>query len=135
MPLTTTRTPRETVDQLLHATVSETPGDMADCYAPQVIIEMPFAVDALFPPRIDTTREDLRARFNAGAATRRYKTLSNVTIHETADPEVVIAEYELHGERTATGEPFCLRFAMVITTPSQAPAFWASCPNFISALS
>jgi uncharacterized protein len=112
----TTRSPRQTVEQLLSATVSATPGDMADCYAPQVVIEMPFAVDALYPSRIETTREELRSRFQAGTAIRRYKTLHNVTIHQTADPEVIIAEYELHGEMTGTGEPFSARYAMVITT-------------------
>ena len=114
MPLAT-RSPRQTVEQLLEAAVSPAPGDMADCYAPEVVIEMPFAVDALYPPRIATTREELRARFRAGTAMRRYKALRNVTIHETSDPEVIIAEYELHGEMTATGEPFSARYAMVIT--------------------
>jgi ketosteroid isomerase-like protein len=88
---------------------------MADCYAPEVVIEMPFAVAAMYPPRIETSREELRARYKAGTAIRRYTSLDNVTIHETADPEVIIAEYELHGEMTGTGEPFSVRYAMVIT--------------------
>jgi hypothetical protein len=88
---------------------------MADCYAPEVVIEMPFAVDALYPPLIETTREELRTRFQAGTTIRQYKALRNVTIHETADPEVIIAEYELHGELADTGEPFSVRYAMVIT--------------------
>src|ERR1700752_3511157 len=95
-----TRTARETVEQFLHAAVSPAPGDMADCYAARVVIEMPFAGDALYPLRIDTTREELRARFQAGAATRRYKSLHAVTIHETSDPVGIDAEYELHGETT-----------------------------------
>jgi ketosteroid isomerase-like protein len=110
-----TRSPRQTVEQLLEAAVSPAPGDMADYYAPEVVIEMPFALDALYPPRIATTREELRARFQAGTAVRRYKALRNVTIHETTDPEVIIAEYELHGEMTGTSEPFSARYAMVIT--------------------
>jgi hypothetical protein len=109
------RSPRSTVEQLLRATLSTTPGDMADCYAPEVVIEMPFAVDALYPSRIQTTREELRARFQAGRASRRYTRLRHVTIHETADPEVIVAEYELDGEMTATGELFAVRFAMVLT--------------------
>ena len=35
-----TRSARETVEQFLRATVSAAPGDMADCYAPEVVIEM-----------------------------------------------------------------------------------------------
>jgi ketosteroid isomerase-like protein len=111
----TARTPRQTIEQLLRATVSTTTGDMADCYAPEVVIEMPFAVEGLYPPWTQATREELRARFQAGTATRRYTSLSNVTVHQTADPEVIVAEYELHGELTAMREPFSLRFAMVIT--------------------
>jgi uncharacterized protein len=110
-----TRSPRETVEQLMRAAVSATPGDMADCYADEVVIEIPFAVQALYPSRFETSREELRARYQAGTATRRYRSLSNVTIHETADPEVVVAEYELHGEMAGSGEAFSVRFAMVVT--------------------
>jgi hypothetical protein len=88
---------------------------MADCYAQHVVMEMPFAAAAVSPSRAETTREELRSRFQAGRAGRRYSSLSNVTIHETADPEVIVAEYELHGEMGATGEPFRMRFVMVVT--------------------
>jgi ketosteroid isomerase-like protein len=115
MPAATTASPRQTAERLLRAAISAEPGDMADCYAPAVVIEMPFAVAPLYPARIETTREELRARFSAGAAIRRYQRLSDVVIHETADPEVVIAGYELHGELLATAEPFSQRFAMVMT--------------------
>jgi ketosteroid isomerase-like protein len=50
-----------------------------------------------------------------GTASRRYKRLGEVVIHETTDPDVVIVEYELHGEFTETAEPFSLRFLMVLT--------------------
>lgn len=110
-----TRSSRGVVEQLLRAAVSATPGDMADCYAAEVVIEMPFAVEGLYPSRIETTREELRARFQAGTASRRYKSLANVTIHETTGPDVIIAEYELRGEMTGTGEPFSMRFVMVLT--------------------
>jgi uncharacterized protein len=109
------RSPRETVEQFLRAAVSATPGDMADCYAPEVVIEMPFAVEALYPSRVTSTREELRARFQAGTGSRRYTGLSDVAVHETADPEVIVAEYQLNGEMTGTGESFAIRFIMVIT--------------------
>ena len=110
-----TASPRQTVQRLLHAVVRPDPGDIADCYAPAVVIEMPFAAVPLYPARIETTREELRTRFRAGAAIRRYQRLSDVVIHDTADPEVVIAEYQLHGELTQAGEPFSQRFVMVMT--------------------
>jgi uncharacterized protein len=108
-------TPREIAERFLEAAVGEDPGDMADCYAPRFVIELPFAVPSVFPSRMESTREELRARLRAGAASRRYKRLGNVVIHETADPGIVIVEYELHGEFTETAEPFSLRFLMVLT--------------------
>jgi ketosteroid isomerase-like protein len=111
----TTASPRETAERFLRAAIGADPGDMADCYAPSVVIEMPFAVAPLIPARVETTREELRARLRAGAASRRYKRLGQVVVHETTDPDVVIVEYELHGEFTETAEPFSLRFLMVLT--------------------
>jgi ketosteroid isomerase-like protein len=106
---------RETVEQFLRAAVGGRPQDIADCYAEHVVIEMPFAVEALYPARIETTREQLRARFGAGAAIRTYTRLDKVKIHETADPETIIVEYELHGTMRATGEAFASRYLMVMT--------------------
>jgi ketosteroid isomerase-like protein len=107
--------PRATAERLLRAAVSEHPEDMADCYAENVVIEMPFAHEALYPARIATSREELRTRFGAGRAVRRYESLDHVVIHETADPEVIITEYELHGRLVATGRPFAQSYVMVMT--------------------
>ena len=76
---------------------------------------MPFAAAPLYPGRIHTTREQLRTRFKAGAAVRRYTRLSKVMIHQTPDPQVVIVEYQLHGRMVATGERFTLPFVLVMT--------------------
>ena len=105
---------RTMVERFLETTISERPGDLADFFAPTVVMEMPFAA-GLYPPRIDTTREQLRARFAAGASVRRYTGLDNVLIHQTTDPGTIIVEYELRGEMVATGEPFQLRYAMFMT--------------------
>jgi len=106
---------RVTVERFLDVTVSGRPGDLADFYAPSVVIEMPFATAALYPARIETTREELRQRFAAGASVRRYTDVDNVRIHETADPETVIAEYDLRGAMVGTGQAFRLTFVMVLT--------------------
>jgi uncharacterized protein len=109
-----TSSPRQTVDRFLNAVVSPTPGDMADCYADQVVIEMPFA-SGLAPGRLETTREEIRRRFAAGRAARHYAGLRDVRVHETADPDVIVLEYTLDGHRVADGEPFAMTFAMVLT--------------------
>lgn len=108
-------TARDTAERFLAATTGADPGDLADFYAPQVVIDMPFAPAVIYPARTETDREALRARFRAGAALRRYERVSDVRIHETADPEVVVTEYDLHGRLTATDEPFMLSFLMVMT--------------------
>ena len=105
---------REVAERLLAAAVSGHPEDMADCYGPDVVIEMPFSA-GLYPSRIETTREELRGRYAAGAAMRRYERLSGARVHETTDPAVVIAEYTLHGRMVADDSPFSMSFAMVMT--------------------
>ena len=80
-----THVSREIVERFLAAAVSERPEDMADCYAGRVVIEMPFTA-GLYPSRTEMTREQLRQRFAASAAVRRYERLADVRIHESADP-------------------------------------------------
>jgi ketosteroid isomerase-like protein len=108
-----TRSPRQTIERFLEAAVSPTPGDMADCYADRFVIEMPFA-EGLAPARMESTREELRARVSAGLASRRYTRAADVRIHETADPEVVVVEYRLEGEKAGDDESFSLPFIMVV---------------------
>jgi ketosteroid isomerase-like protein len=64
---------------------------------------------------VETGREELRARFAAGRTDRIYKEAGHVVIHETADPEVVIVEYDLHGERLERREEFTQSFVLVLT--------------------
>jgi ketosteroid isomerase-like protein len=104
-----------TVERFLQATIGEDPGAMADCYAPEVVIEMPFAPPGLYPSRVEIGREQLRERFRAGRAIRRYTALDNVHIHDTQHPEITVIEYGLSGVMTASGKPFSLAFVMVMT--------------------
>jgi len=106
--------PRQTIERFLQAAVSPNPGDMADCYAEQFVIEMPFA-GGLAPARAQTTREEFRAQVTAGLAARRYTRAIDVRIHETADPEVAVVEYTLEGHKVADQTPFSLAFVMVVT--------------------
>lgn len=106
--------PRETVARFLAAVVSPTPGDMADCYADRVVIEMPFAAGPI-PERLENTREEIRQRFAAGTAARRYTAVRDVRVHETADPDVLVIEYTLDGTRIADDGQFTMRFVMVLT--------------------
>ena len=106
--------PRPTVERFLRAAVSPDPGDMADCYADRFVIEMPFA-SGLGPERSEFTREEIRARFAAGAAVRRYTAVRDLRVHQTADPDVLVVEYRLDGTGAADGGQFSLAFVMVLT--------------------
>ena len=110
-----TARPAEIVDRFLRAMVSPDPGEMADLYAERVVIEMPFAPASLYPARIETGRDELRARFRAGRPSRVYTRVDHVAVHETADPEVVILEYDLHGELRPAGTAFAASFVMIMT--------------------
>ncbi|MEU5881079.1 nuclear transport factor 2 family protein [Spirillospora sp. NPDC047279] len=78
--------------------------DLADLYADDVVVEWPMA----HPPHPTTMtgRDGLVARTEV--ASRRPFELSahNVVVHETADPEVVIAEWDYRTRVTTTGHTF-----------------------------
>ncbi|WP_232292093.1 hypothetical protein [Frankia sp. QA3] len=70
--------------------------------APHGCIEWPFR-PAGVPARLDGPQE-IRAYFAAAAsAPVRWETFDDMVIHETADPEVVIVEYNARGRITTTG--------------------------------
>jgi ketosteroid isomerase-like protein len=63
-----------------------------------------------------TSREDLRRHFSAGAdttATVRFRPV-DVVVHETHDPEVIVAEFVYRGTVLATGEPFAVPCVFVM---------------------
>ena len=53
-----------------------------------------------------TSRAELRTHFTVpeGAPPVPRRTVENVVIHETSDPEVIVAEFEYHGDAAGTGE-------------------------------
>src|SRR5947209_7051690 len=64
-------------------------------------------------PRVTKGREELRRRFRAAAEVRRVVGAGNVVIHETADPAVLVAEFDLHQELRGTA--FTVSYVMVMT--------------------
>lgn len=109
MSVPTYPTPREVVTRFLRASVD---GGLADMYAPDVVIEIPFAPPGI--PQRSQGREELRARFKAAEGVLRWERTDNVLIHETADPEVVIVEYDIHGSLVASGRSIVSSYIMVV---------------------
>jgi uncharacterized protein len=80
--------------------------ELPGLYAEQTDVVHPF--DPLRQPAL-RTRDELREHFSsAGAGPRPARRAANITIHQTADPEVIVAEFEYQGTAAGTGEPYAL---------------------------
>jgi ketosteroid isomerase-like protein len=95
--------PREVFAQLLDGVTSRKFDNLHLLYAEDTIVEHPFAATAA---RRLEGREPLREHFAAGAALPMEMRASNVVIHDTADPEVIVAEFDYHGRVTTTRRTF-----------------------------
>jgi uncharacterized protein len=81
--------------------------DLPGLYAEQTNVVHP--LDPFRGPPL-LTREQLREHFAGGDEVLgdvRFEP-AGITIHQTADPEVIVAEFEYRGTVPDTGEPFAL---------------------------
>ena len=97
--------PREIFARLLDGVTSRAFAELHLLYAEDTIVEHPFAATAA---RRLEGREALREHFAGGAAMPLELRASNVVIHDTADPEVIVAEFDYHGRVTTTGRTFTI---------------------------
>lgn len=104
---------RAVFDRFLSASVDNRWDDLADCYAEDVVVELPFTPPGA--PRLTRGREELRSRFKAAGALRRLVKADNVVVHETSDPAVLVTEFDLHNEWLADGSAFVSSYVMVLT--------------------
>jgi ketosteroid isomerase-like protein len=103
--------PREVIEGLLRATVEGRRDETVDFYAADAVIEMPFAPPGM--PASSQGRENLRSRMKAAEGLWEFSAVDHVHLHPTADPEVIVAEYRIHGRVTATGRQFAFSYIMV----------------------
>ncbi|GAA3585409.1 hypothetical protein GCM10022222_82470 [Amycolatopsis ultiminotia] len=97
--------------RFLDASVANRWDDLADLYAEDAVVELPFAPDGI--PAVTQGREVLRKRFHSVAGRRRITKADHVLVRETSDPEVLVTEFELHGE--IGGEPSVSTYTLVMT--------------------
>jgi len=97
-----TATSREVVEQVLSASLEQDTETFVSLFAPDGYVEWPYR-PAGVPERL-AGRDQIRA-FLTGQANGfvRFDDYRDKVIHETADPEVVIVEYEAHGTVIPTG--------------------------------
>jgi ketosteroid isomerase-like protein len=103
--------PSEVIERLLEAVVNGTVDDRLELYAEDAVIELPFAPGGM--PPTPTDRETMRARMNAAREQWRFHKYNILGLHQTVDPEVVVAEYRVHGTMTATQKAFQYTFVTV----------------------
>jgi len=100
MPLS----PREVFLALVNGVADGRWEELPDLYAEQTHVVHPF--DPHRAPAL-RTRDELREHFRpTGDGPRLDRRAEGITIHETTDPEVIVAEFEYRG--TAAGEPYAL---------------------------
>ncbi|MEU4564514.1 nuclear transport factor 2 family protein [Actinoplanes sp. NPDC023936] len=92
--------------------------------AGDVVVETPFAAPG--QPSRTEGRDQVLAYTEAGRASFpvRFEDCRNVVVHETADPEVIVVEYELAGTHTATGLSASAPFIGVLRTRDGKLAHW-----------
>jgi len=105
--------PRELVEHALELLLAKDMAAFAGLWAEDGILEFPFAAPG-YPPRLD-------GRAAVADYLRGYPDVLDVReipakmLHQTDDPDVVIAEFEAAGIVVATGQPYTMRYIAVIT--------------------
>jgi uncharacterized protein len=100
------QSPREVFLALVNGVAAGRWAELPALYAEQTDVVHPF--DPLRAPAL-RTRDELREHFRpTGAGPELLREAVVGAIHETADPEVIVAEFEYRGTVAGTGEPFAL---------------------------
>jgi uncharacterized protein len=106
------RSPREVFLALVNGIADGNLDEVPGLYAEQIDVVHPFDPLRGAPLR---SRDELRERMGSLAARpRQRRRVGNVTIHETTDPEVIVAEFEYQGTDADTGEPYALPAIFVL---------------------
>ena len=117
-------TPQEIFESMRARWLAGLPAFDADSLADDVVVETPFAAPGQptrtegKQPVLDYTRAG-RAVFPV-----RFDDCRGVVVHETADPEVIVVEYELVGTHTVTGATGSAPFIGVLRTRDGKLSHW-----------
>ncbi|WP_433479345.1 nuclear transport factor 2 family protein [Spirillospora sp. CA-142024] len=94
--------PRAVFQRLIDGVTARQPDVLPRLYAEDAVVVHPFAHPA---SRLEG-REALREHFAQLETLPVEMKARNVVVHQTADPEVIIAEFEYEGRNTETGREF-----------------------------
>jgi uncharacterized protein len=106
--------PREVFARMREQWLGNAVNPMDSLLADNAVIETPFAPPGR--PRRFEGREEFLAFAQAGRAGLpvRFEECREIAVHDTADPEVIVVEYELAGTVTTTGRRAAAPFIGVL---------------------
>jgi uncharacterized protein len=96
-------TPSQVIEALMQGISDERWGELDEFYDAEAVVDYPFAMPA--PIRL-SGRDAIRRYFASAARLPLRLRVRNMVVHETADPEVVVAEWDYDGLATTTGRSF-----------------------------
>lgn len=96
--------PRDVLERLIRGISEGRWQELGDLYAEDAVVDYPFALPG-GPARLEG-RPVIQRYFAAVARSPLKLTAHNVVVHETTDPEVVIAEWDYDMSVTTTGGSF-----------------------------
>jgi ketosteroid isomerase-like protein len=103
--------PRAVFEQLLHGIEHREWDALSELYAPDAVVEQPFAIPE--PSRL-VGQDAVRAHFARAARAPFAMRPRNVVVHDTTDPEVIVAEFDYDVTVTSTGRTFTTSNVQVI---------------------
>jgi uncharacterized protein len=99
-------TPTDVLARRRHVILNRDAGGFADLFAPDAVIEVPFAGPSGMPARLEG-REAIRENARRVLASPlRLEDFEVAELYQTQDPEVVIVEMQAKGTVTSTGRSF-----------------------------
>lgn len=106
-------TPREVVNHALHLLLAHDMAAFAGLWAQDGVLEFPFAAPG-YPARVDG-RAAIAEYLRGYPGILDIQEIPEPVLHQSVDPEVVIAEFEAAGTVVATGTPYRMRYIAVLT--------------------
>jgi uncharacterized protein len=102
--------PSAVARRLIQGITEERWAELPDLYAEDVVVELPFSPDRT----VIRGRTGIAEHFGAAPDRPLRLAASDIVVHETADPELVVVEYDYHGEATTTGRTFTVSNVLIM---------------------
>ncbi|NIK58419.1 nuclear transport factor 2 family protein [Kribbella shirazensis] len=120
---TTVPSTREVLERAHELFLNKDLNGFAEMFAKDGAHELPFAPPGV--PKYLVGREPVRQYLTSITKTPlELKTFHNLTVHETADPEVIIAEYEARGTVVRTGKEYRMPYVQLLKARNGEILIW-----------